>query len=146
MSAALVTHADLSTSNGTHPDFSLSSLHSTPGRGLRVPSASSRTTAQSSAQVATPSPPSVSTFSRRKGLVDEGPSLSARMSFLNQDDRGEDGEGDLLDTPGGEKKQWGERSDSPSGTRAKRARPGAAGGKGVTLTLRDQEKVGFCNM
>ena len=145
MSAALVTHADLSTSNGTHPDFSLSSLHSTPGRGLRVPSASSRTTAQSSAQVATPSPPSVSTFSRRKGL-DEGPSLSARMSFLNQDDRGEDGEGDLLDTPGGEKKQWGDRSDSPSGTRAKRARPGAAGGKGVTLTLRDQEKVGFYNI
>jgi len=145
MSAALVTHADLSTPNGTHPDFSLSSLHSTPGRGLRVPSASSRTTAQSSAQVATPSPPSVSTFSRRKGF-DEGPSFSARMSFLNQDDRGEDGEGDLLDTPGGEKKQWGDRSDSPSGTRAKRARPGAAGGKGVTLTLRDQEKVGIYNM
>ena len=68
------------------------------------------------------------------------------MSFLNQDDRGEDGEGDLLDTPGGEKKQWGDRSDSPSGTRAKRARPGAAGGKGVTLTLRDQEKVGFYNI
>jgi predicted nucleic acid-binding Zn-ribbon protein len=145
MSAALVTHADLSTSNGTHPDFSLSSLHSTPVRGLRVPSASSRTTAQSSSQVATPSPPSLSTFSRRKGL-DEGPSLSARMSFLNQDDRGEDGDGDLLDTPGGEKKQWGDRSDSPSGTRAKRARPGAAAGKGVTLTLRDQEKVGIYNM
>jgi predicted nucleic acid-binding Zn-ribbon protein len=145
MSAALVTHADLSTSNGTHPDFSLSSLHSTPGRSLRIPSASSRTTAQSSSQVATPSPPSLSTFSRRKGL-DEGPSLSARMSFLNQDDRGEDGDGDLLDTPGGEKKQWGDRSDSPSGTRAKRARPGAAAGKGVTLTLRDQEKVGIYNM
>ena len=51
-------------SNGSHPELSLGSFASfsaTPGRGnLRMPSTSSRTTAQSSAPISTPSPPSIS--------------------------------------------------------------------------------------
>jgi len=141
MSAALTSHPDLS--NGSH-EISLGSLASfsaTPGRPvLRMPSTSSRTTAQSSAPISTPSPPSVS-YSRRKD--DAATSLSSRLNMLNhQDEDGEDGiDGDVLDTPGGQKKKWTDAPDTP-GSRSKRpAKGGPSNGKGVTLTLRDQEKV-----
>ncbi|EGN96476.1 hypothetical protein SERLA73DRAFT_170829 [Serpula lacrymans var. lacrymans S7.3] len=58
---------------------------------------------------------------------------------LRQDKRSEHAEGDLLDTPGREK-QWGEGPDTPLAARAKRSRASVGGTKGVTLTLRDQEK------
>ena len=142
MSAALTSHPDLS--NGSH-ELSLGSLASfstTPGRQvLRMPSTSSRTTAQSSAPLSTPSPPNVS-YSRRKD--DAATSLSSRLNMLNnQDEDGDDGiDGDVLDTPGGQKKKWTDAPDTP-GSRSKRPAKGggASNGKGVTLTLRDQEKV-----
>jgi len=61
----------------------------------------------------------------------------------HQDEDGEDGiDGDVLDTPGGQKKKWTDAPDTP-GSRSKRPAKGggASNGKGVTLTLRDQEKV-----
>ena len=139
MSAALTTHPDLS--NGSHPELSLGSFASfsaTPGRGgPRMPSTSSRSTAQSSAPITTPSPPSIS-YSRRKD--DATTSLSSRLNMLSHqdEDREEGTDGDVLDTPGGEKKKWTEAPDTP-GSRSKR--PAKGDGKGVTLTLRDQEKV-----
>lgn len=60
------------------------------------------------------------------------------------DDGGEDGAGgDLLDTPAVEKKRYGEDAETPMRGGKRGVRPSAAGNKGVTLTLRDQEKVGF---
>ncbi|KDR79017.1 hypothetical protein GALMADRAFT_64374 [Galerina marginata CBS 339.88] len=148
MSAALTAHPDIS--NGSQHEFSLGSLASfstTPGRpGLRVPSTSSRTTAQSSAPISTPSPPSVSAFSRRKG-DDAATSLSSRLNMLGHQDEEEEGigvDGDVLDTPGaagGEKKKWIDAPETPgAASRSKRTKGGASSGKGVTLTLRDQEK------
>ena len=61
----------------------------------------------------------------------------------HQDEDGEDGiDGDVLDTPGGQKKKWTDAPDTP-GSRSKRPAKGggASNGKGVTLTLRDQEKA-----
>jgi hypothetical protein len=144
MSAALVIHPDVS--NGTQ-DISLGSLGSfstTPARpGLRVPSASSRTTAQSSAPISTPSPPTTSAIPRRK--VDDHPtSLSSRLSILNHDDEADDGIGDVLDSPALGKKKWGNASETPGAvTRSKRPKTATSTGKGTTLTLRDQEKVRF---
>ncbi|KAF9447239.1 hypothetical protein P691DRAFT_131435 [Macrolepiota fuliginosa MF-IS2] len=148
MSAALASHPDLSSaSNGTHPEISLGSLasgFSTPGRHLRIPSISSRSTAQSSAPIATPSPPTVSSvLSRRK--VDGGLGFSSRLGSLSRDDRdGDDGDdgvgGDLLDTPAVDKKRYGEDAETPMRGGKRGARASAAGTKGVTLTLRDQEK------
>ncbi|KAJ3509684.1 hypothetical protein NLJ89_g5089 [Agrocybe chaxingu] len=144
MSAALTTHPDLS--NGTHHEFSLGSLASfstTPGRpALRVPSTSSRTTAQSSAPISTPSPPIITAFSRRKG-DDAATSLSSRLNMLNHhDEERYEVEGDVLDTPGAEKKKWTDAPETPeASTRSSKKSKGAvSGGKGVTLTLRDQEK------
>lgn len=144
MSAALNALPDTSVfSNGTHPDISLGSLtsgFSTPARNLRVPSTSSHTTAPSSAQVQTPSPPTTSAFSRRKG--EDGTPLSRRLSTLNHyDEDGPEAEGDLLDTPGVEKKRWGDVPDTPVATRPKRTARSSVGGTKATLTLRDQEKV-----
>ncbi|RDB26693.1 Anucleate primary sterigmata protein B [Hypsizygus marmoreus] len=144
MSAALATQQDSSTlSNGTHPDISLGSLvsgFSTPARSLRIPSSSSHTTAPSSAPISTPSPPAGPVFSHRKG---ESTSISRRLNTLNQfDDDGQEIEGgDLLDTPGADKKKWGDAPETPMATRPKRnARASVGGTKGTTLTLRDQEK------
>lgn len=53
------------------------------------------------------------------------------------DDAGEGG--DFLDTPG---HKWGDGPDTPAPNR-KRTRATPSGNKGVTLTLRDQEKVTF---
>lgn len=137
-------------SNGTHPEIgslSLPSFTTTPSRpGLRAPSTSSRTTAQSSAAVATPSPPSISApaFSRRKA-DDPATSLSSRLNLLAHQDGDEDGavgvEGDVLDTPATDKKKWMDGPETPGPARSKRTKGGAPNGKGVTLTLRDQEKV-----
>lgn len=149
MSAALSTLPDRENStlsNGTHPDISLGSLasgFSTPARNVRVPSSSSHTTAPSSALVATPSPPPISTtFSRRK--TEGGTSLARHLSDFNEETRDE--AGDLLDTPGADYKRWGDGPDTPVATRQKRTRASvgaAAGGtKASALTLRDQEKVG----
>ena len=157
MSAALTTHQDRSgTSTNIPADLSLASFASlalTPGRpGLRVPSTSSRTTTQSSAPLTTPSPPTnntnglSSTFSRRKGTDLGSTSLSTRLTAMmsHQDDDLEE-EGDVLGTPAAEKKRWGETvapETSSGANRAKRTKGNTTGG-GVTLTLRDQEKV--CN-
>lgn len=149
MSAALASHGDISSgSNGTHPEISLGSLasgFSTPGRHLRIPSISSRSTAPSSLPLATPSPPtSTSVFSRRKS---EGFALSSssRFNTLSRDDHtGDDVDdaagGDLLDTPAVDKKRYGEDVETPR-KRSVATRASTAGTKGVTLTLRDQEKV-----
>ena len=139
MSAALNGRADTSAqSAGTVPDLSLSSLtsaFSTPGRALRVPSASSHTTATSSAPISTPSPPNVPSLSRKRG--DEATPAAKRLGLSSHDEEGEDAEGDVLDTPGREKK-WEDAAATPG--RMKRTR--SAGSKGgVNLTLRDQEKV-----
>ncbi|KAI5982804.1 hypothetical protein EDD15DRAFT_2179864 [Pisolithus albus] len=126
-------------SGATLPDISLGSLASglsTPGRGLRAPSAASRTTAPSSAPVSTPSPPVASHgnsgLSKRLGAF----ALSGR----DEDDRIDDGDGEaeaggggILDTPA-------TKIDGPETPAARRRARGNAPGKGVTLTLRDQEK------
>ena len=139
MSAALNGRADTSVqSAGTVPDLSLSSLtsaFSTPGRALRVPSASSHTTATSSAPISTPSPPNVPSLSRKRG--DEATPAAKRLGLSSHDEEGEDVEGDVLDTPGREKK-WEDTAATPG--RMKRTRSAGAKG-GVNLTLRDQEKV-----
>lgn len=50
---------------------------------------------------------------------------------------------DLLDTPGGDSKRWGDAPETPIASRPKRITRSSVGGtKGATtLTLRDQEKV-----
>jgi hypothetical protein len=64
----------------------------------------------------------------------------------HEDDSLED-EGDVLGTPGAENKRWGEtttpETPSTAANRAKRTKGNTTGG-GVTLTLRDQEKVRNC--
>ena len=59
-----------------------------------------------------------------------------------QDDDLEE-EGDVLGTPGAEKKRWGETAvpETPTVANHTKRTKGNAGGGGVTLTLRDQEKV-----
>ncbi|EKM80156.1 hypothetical protein AGABI1DRAFT_120188 [Agaricus bisporus var. burnettii JB137-S8] len=122
MSAALAAHPDTSTgTNSTHPEISLGSIpsgFSTPGRHLRIPSVSSRSTAPSSEVLATPSTPTSITLSR--------------------DDADENGGGDLLDTPALTNKRYGEEAETPRKRGVRATAPGAKGG--VTLTLRDQEK------
>lgn len=121
------------TSSGTHPEVSLGSLasgFSTPARHLRIPSTSSRTTAQSSVPIATPSPPGSSSAltSRRKT------GLPSKLGVSSTDGDDDDG-GDLLDTPAADKKR------DVQTPRKGAVRPTATTNKGVTLTLRDQEKV-----
>ncbi|KAG6375738.1 hypothetical protein JVT61DRAFT_2584 [Boletus reticuloceps] len=122
MSATLNARADSSSQSAmTLPDLSLGSLVSgisTPGRNNRVPSISSQTTAPSSAPLSTPSPPEHVPTSVRKRVDDPGSALR-RLAISGHEEGDEAGEGgDILDTPG---HKWG-------------------GNKGVTLTLRDQEK------
>src|SRR5882762_8639326 len=121
MSAALNSRPDasLNHSSGTIPELSLSigSGILTPAK-LRVPSASSGTTAPSSAPLSTPSPPVPTPYTRRKGDV----------AFSNNEE-----DGDLLNTPGD--RQWGDTIDTPVATRAKRTRSNTSGIKGANLTL-----------
>ncbi|KAI0684015.1 hypothetical protein BC835DRAFT_1294342 [Cytidiella melzeri] len=117
---------------GTHPDLSLGSLasgFSTPARNLRKPSSS---TATSSALISTPSPPNPAQFSRRRL---EDPTPKRRGSGFDDPD---EGDGDVLDTPGREK-NWNDAYESGGGGRLK-ASKSATGKGGVNLTLRDQEK------
>ncbi|OCH85364.1 hypothetical protein OBBRIDRAFT_798243 [Obba rivulosa] len=135
MSTALNIRPDTSVQSlGTQPDLSLGSFasgFSTPAKP-RVPSGSSATTAVSSAPLSTPSPSS--SIAKRR---DEGTPASKRFGLSGHDDEPEDG-GDVLDTPGAEKR-WGEAQDTPAPGRVARTR--SAGYKGsVNLTLRDQEK------
>lgn len=138
MSAALNLRADTSAqSAGTQPDLSLNSLvsgFSTPARSHRIPSTSSGTTALSSAPLSTPSPPNGLTFARRR--AEEATPVAKRFGLSGHEEEGEDGDGDVLDTPGGEK--FNDPSATPS--RSKRTRSTGTKG-GVNLTLRDQEKV-----
>jgi hypothetical protein len=143
MSAALNTHADSSAhSAGTHPDISLSSMSSgllNPVKNVRVPSVSSQTTALSSAPLSTPSPSATPSSVRRKW---DDAALSTRWSnAFKQEGDTESPRGDLLDTPGTERNRWQEGPDTPGPTRHKRTGSNAGASKGVTLTLRDQEKV-----
>ncbi|KAJ6567603.1 hypothetical protein DFH09DRAFT_1261407 [Mycena vulgaris] len=119
MASGLVDTSSLSI--GTHPELSLGSFdddlnQKTPAK-LRVPSASSGTSAQSSQPVATPSPP---VFSRRTTVT-----IADKPSYFDaaaDDDATDYGVG------------------TPVATRPKRtARSSASGTKGA-LTLRDQEK------
>ncbi|KAJ4481061.1 hypothetical protein J3R30DRAFT_3463923 [Lentinula aciculospora] len=113
---------------------SLSSDFSTPPRpGLRVPSATSQTTAQSSVPVSTPSPANVS-FRRKRGS-----SLSRKLTEEIEVDEN-------LEISSAEKSRWGDAGlDTPASTRPApsrhRSRPSISGSqKGIPLTLRDQEK------
>ena len=155
----------------THPDFSLSlgSSFSTPSRALpssginsmRLPSGSSRGTSStnaSSAPLSTPPPTSSAPVSVRKRGEEGITPLSSRLSNLLISGRDKDddminasaadepieGETDVLGTPG-EKRRDAAAHGVLHGKRAVTAvgaRPGAGpANKGVTLTLRDQEKV-----
>ncbi|KAN0073860.1 hypothetical protein V8E55_012114 [Tylopilus felleus] len=140
MSAALNARADSSSQSAMSlPDLSLGSFVSgisTPGRNHRVPSVSSQTTAPSSAPLSTPSPPEHVSASVRKRVDDSGSALR-RLAVSGHEEGDEAAEGgDFLDTPG---HKWGDGPDTPVANRKRsRATPGA--NKGVTLTLRDQEK------
>ena len=149
MSAALNTAPDTSiqSTGTTHPDLSLGSLNShfsTPGRNIslttRIPSVSSPTTAASSAPLSTSSPPNPSVARRH---VQDATTPNAKRFGLgvsvadHHEDEGEDADGDVLDTPG-QDKRWGGDVAAPG--RPKRTR--SAGSKVTNnLTLRDQEKV-----
>ncbi|KAF8129354.1 hypothetical protein EV363DRAFT_1584743 [Boletus edulis] len=140
MSATLNARADSSSQSAMSlPDLSLGSLVSgisTPGRNNRVPSISSQTTAPSSAPLSTPSPPEHVPTSVRKRVDDPGSALR-RLAISGHEEGDEAGEGgDILDTPG---HKWGDGPDTPGANR-KRSRATPGGNKGVTLTLRDQEK------
>lgn len=129
-------------SNGTQIDLSLGSFasgFSTPARPLRKPSGS---TATSSAPLSTPSPPTAAQFRRRRLEEDTPVTLSRRRSGL--DDLDDADGGDVLDTPGQEKK-WGDALDVSAPGRPSRTRSAGAKG-GVNLTLRDQEKVCVISM
>ena len=67
-------------------------------------------------------------------------SLSTRLTIVQDDDLDEDG--DVLGTPGSEKRNRWAAPETPSA--ANRAKRTKGNGPGVTLTLRDQEKV--CNL
>lgn len=66
-------------------------------------------------------------------------SLSTRLTMVQDDDLVE--EGDVLATPSSEKNRWDAPETPSAANRAKRTK---GTGAGVTLTLRDQEKV--CNL
>jgi hypothetical protein len=128
------------------PNLSLGSLAnisgvSTPVRGLRIPSSS---TAPSSAPVATPSPPRVSSYIRKK--LEEGATPVARKLGVSGTDNlpDDDGEtdGDILNSMTREKK-WDDEFGTPSSARPKRSRQSTGNGnaRSNNLTLRDQEKV-----
>ncbi|KAF8352161.1 hypothetical protein F5887DRAFT_1057800 [Amanita rubescens] len=144
--------------NQTHPDLSLSlgsnSTFSTPSRTLQSSlRASSQGTTASSAPISTPSQPNtLLRSSASKGITP----LTSRLSNLlisgrDKDDDGinagaaDEGEMGVLGTPG--EKRWGDAVDmTPRGKRgvatsSNGVKPsGSSGSKGVTLTLRDQEK------
>ena len=67
--------------------------------------------------------------------------------MMSHEDDDIEEEGDVLGTPGAENKRWGEKTapETPNSaaSRAKRTKGNTTGG-GVTLTLRDQEKVCNC--
>ncbi|KAI0948832.1 hypothetical protein AcV7_009468 [Taiwanofungus camphoratus] len=141
MSAALNSRPDTSAQSiGTHPDFSFNSFgsaFSTPAKKLRIPSSSSQTTAPSSAPLSTPSPPNaLSSFSRRK--ADDATPAARRFGLSGHEEEGEDTDGDVLDTPGKDRR-WDDVSATPAPGRPKRTRSAGAKG-GINLTLRDQEK------
>ncbi|KAF9074522.1 hypothetical protein BDP27DRAFT_1317248 [Rhodocollybia butyracea] len=131
--ALLNAFADSSIQSLSNPELTLGSLpsdFSTPPRpGLRVPSITSQTTAQSSAAVTTP------------------PSTNG-VSFRRKGDRkltGESEVDDNIETPSVEKSRWGDAgldTPAPRSTASRhRSRQSIGGGqKGVPLTLRDQEK------
>jgi len=89
----------------------------------------------------------MSAFSRRKGDDAAASSLSSRLNMLSHQDDDEEGVGaehDVLDTPSVEKKKWGDAPETPgAASRSKRGKGTSSNGKGVTLTLRDQEKVNY---
>ncbi|KAK7437138.1 hypothetical protein VKT23_018761 [Stygiomarasmius scandens] len=156
-------------------DLSLASLpsdFSTPPRpgsklgsggrpSLRVPSTSSGTTAPSSAQVSTPSPPASSVsaaaaFLRKNKNGSSGISSTLSRRYTNASTSEEDADADPEaehDVEGAEKSlKWGEgisSLDTPVATRNNSSKDIKGGaktkgtpGKGTgTLTLRDQEKV-----
>lgn len=141
MSATLSLRAGDSSnhSGATLPDISLGSLVSgvsTPGKGFRATSSLSRTTAPSSAFISTPSPPIANHATPGLGKRLGASGLSGR----DEDDGIDDGEGEadaggggFLDTPA-------TKLDGPETPVSRRRGRGNAPGKGITLTLRDQEK------
>ena len=79
------------------------------------------------------------------------PSSTAVSTSINLDED-QDDDADVLDTPGAERKRWGDIGGvsilaTPGPNTASKtagATRKAGGGKGTTLTLRDQEKVSHC--
>lgn len=64
--------------------------------------------------------------------------------FGNHEDEGETREehdGDVLDTPDGREKRWGDVSAATGGRHTRTRSSGKLGKGGQNLTLRDQEKV-----
>lgn len=116
MSAALNAHPDLSIQSvGTPPDISLGSFLSTPLRRK---------------------PDETSSLSRRYfNTTVTTPGGGGGGAGGGAEGIGDDGLGDVLDTPGDEKKRW---QPGDLDKIVKRSGPGKGG---VTLTLRDQEKV-----
>lgn len=129
---------------GTHPDLSLGSLvsdFSTPAKSFRIPSTSSVTTAPSTAPLTTPSPEQYPSLLRRnsKGRTDDVTATPvARRRLTSHDEEGENETQDILGTA---RKGPEDLAESALNGRGKRSRAGAAAGKSVNLTLRDQEKV-----
>ena len=125
-------------------DLSLGSLAnlsglSTPAKGMRIPSSS---TVPSSAPLATPTPPRVSSYIRKKledGATPVAKKLGVAGTDTAVDDYDDDG-GDILNSMQRDRK-LNEELGSASVERGKRSRTSTANGKSNNLTLRDQEKV-----
>lgn len=123
-------------------DLSLGSLAnlsglSTPAKGMRIPSSS---TVPSSTQVATPTPPRVSSYIRKK-LEDGATPMAKRLGVSGTDTQDDyEDDGDILNSMQRDRK-LNEELGSTSVERGKRSRTSPANGKSNNLTLRDQEKV-----
>ncbi|KZV62762.1 hypothetical protein PENSPDRAFT_758485 [Peniophora sp. CONT] len=123
-------------------DLSLGSLAnlsglSTPARGMRIPSSS---TVPSSTTLATPTPPRVSSYIRKK-LEDGATPVAKKLGVAGTDNADDyfDEEGDILNSMQRDRRM-NEELGNASVERGKRSRTNTANGKSNNLTLRDQEK------
>lgn len=111
---------------------------STPAKGMRIPSSS---TVPSSAPLATPTPPRVSSYIRKK-LEDGATPVAKKLGVVGTDTGADDydDDGDILNSMQRDRK-FNDELGSASVERGKRSRTSTANGKSNNLTLRDQEKV-----
>ncbi|TFY83178.1 hypothetical protein EWM64_g832 [Hericium alpestre] len=136
MSAALNQRSDSSfqSHSNSHsilpqPDLSLGSLISTPAKSIRVPSSASR-----DGPLSTPSPP----YFRRNADDARSTPVARRLGLSGHDEEDGDLGDDVLNTAQKDRK-WDDAGEGSS-TAAGRRKRSSANGKGVHLTLRDQEK------